>query len=384
MNYYISSISLLTALGASPAQILRRVLAGDGSSVKEDDSFGKRFLLAAIERPLQKAGYPLLLQNYLSLCYEKLRGYIEELKKRFGEERIAVVIGSSNCGIEETFNNLKGGLNSGSESLSVETLEIGAPSEFLAEYAGVYGPAYTVSTACSSSAKAFKSARSLIRANLADAVVVGGVDNLCCFAVNGFDALEALSSEHSAPFDKNRSGINIGESCALAILSPIDLDGEGIRLAGIGESSDAVHITAPAPTGEPAIAAIKAALDDAGITPQQIDYINLHGTGTIANDIMESAAINALFGEGVYASSTKPITGHTLGASGAVEIAICCLLLSSLNKEHLLPPHNYSEYDRTLKPIRLVDRGVKVERLSYCLSNSFAFGGSNTAVVVGR
>jgi 3-oxoacyl-[acyl-carrier-protein] synthase-1 len=314
-----------------------------------------------------------------------MRSYVKSLNERYGKHRIGIVLGSSNCGIEETYKSVQTTLDSGKEHISAETLEIGAPSKFLAEFAGVSGPSFTISTACSSGAKAFKSGRNIIKSGLADAVIVGGVDNLCSFAVNGFDALEALSPEHSIPFDKGRCGINIGEACALFILSSDNLDKEGIRLAGIGESSDAFHITSPEPTGEHAASAINSALRDANLAPSRIDYINLHGTGTTANDAMESAAIDLVFGNKVWCSSTKPLTGHTLGASGAIEIALCWLLLSSLNKERDLPPHYWnSEPDEAIKTIRLIKKPTKAERLSYCLSNSFAFGGSNTCVVVGK
>jgi 3-oxoacyl-[acyl-carrier-protein] synthase-1 len=386
MNIYISSMSMLSCLGSDPLETLRRIIAKDISGVSSNFSFGKNFLLGAIEPSSQKThNYNLALQTLLSRCYEKIRNHIEDLKKRFGEHRIGVVLGSSNCGIEETYTSLKAALNSDGGRISPETLEIGTPSEFLAELSGVCGPAYTISTACSSGAKAFMSGRNLIKSGLADAVIVGGVDNLCSFAVNGFDALEALSNDHSIPFDKDRNGINIGEACALFILSPVNLDGEGIRLLGIGESSDAFHITSPDPTGEYAAAAMKSALKNANLTPSQIDYINLHGTGTIANDVMESAAVNLVFGSDVYCSSTKPLTGHTLGAGGALEIAVCWLLLSSFNKERELPPHHWNhKADEAMKPVKLVNKATKADKLSCCLSSSFAFGGSNTCVVVGR
>ena len=216
------------------------------------------------------------------------------------------------------------------------------------------GPAYVVSTACSSSAKAFAAARRLIAAGVVDAAVVGGVDGRCRFAMNGFHALGALSQGLCRPLDPDRDGINLGEGVALFTMEKAAAN-NAVYFAGAGETSDAYHATAPDPEGRGAEAAMRAALADAGLAPSDIGYVNLHGTGTQANDEMEMKAVRHVFGENFTAyESTKPFTGHCLGAAGAVEAAICWLRL----------------------------RAGDVSGAA--LSNSFAFGGSNASIALAR
>ncbi len=262
--------------------------------------------------------------------------------------------------------------------------EIGSPAEFLARFLELPGIAYTVSTACSSSAKTLGSARQLLELDLCDAVICGGSDSLCKLTLNGFTALEAMSSARCEPFAANRDGINIGEGAALFLMVKNEY-GDGILLAGIGESSDAHHISAPHPDGIGAEAAMRAALADAGIDVHAIDYINLHGTATPLNDAMESAAVYRVFGENTPCSSTKPLTGHTLGAAGATEAALCWLLLSDINSNRMLPAQiNTATPDGTLAKIKLLrtTETLPNENILRMLSNSFAFGGSNAAVIL--
>ena len=259
---------------------------------------------------------------------------------------------------------------------------MGACAQFIAEVLDVQGPVFGISTACSSGAKALASARRLIRAGICDAVIAGGVDTLCRLTVNGFSSLEAVSDELCNPFSINRKGINIGEGAALFLLSE---QAQGVELCGVGEGSDAYHISAPDPGGSGAIRCMSGALHDAGIGAEQVGYVNLHGTATPLNDKMESLAVEKVFGLEVPCSSTKPFTGHTLGAAGAVESGICWLLLEAA-EQSLLPPHLWDgQADPELSPVKLIAAGSSPQQpLNYALSNTFAFGGNNISLLLGR
>ena len=251
------------------------------------------------------------------------------------------------------------------------------------ELLGVRGPAFAISTACSSSAKAFAAADRLIAAGLADAAVVGGVDSLCLTTLYGFASLELTSPEPCRPGDAARQGLSIGEAAAFALLEPGDATNAAVVLSGWGEASDAHHMSAPHPEGRGSRAAMQGALARAGLAPGDIDYINLHGTATPANDVAEGLAVSGVFGTalgaGVPCSSTKGITGHTLGAAGALEAVVCALAL-----EHgLLPP---SVGTRTPDPAIPVDLIMlpRTASLRHVLSNSFGFGGSNASLLLSR
>lgn len=260
-------------------------------------------------------------------------------------------------------------------------LEMGAPSRFVARESGARGPAWTISTACSSSAKALASAARLLRAGMVDAVIAGGSDSLCAFTINGFSALESVSATRCNPFSRHRDGINIGEGAALFLVTR---EPGPVRLAGWGESSDAHHMSAPEPQGRGAIDAITQALGRAGIRPDDVGYVNLHGTATLQNDAMESRAVSATLGAAVPVSSTKPLTGHALGAAGAIEAGLCWLTMACNPPGHL-PPHWWDGVaDPELPPLDFVAPGARVAGpLRYALSNSFAFGGSNAALLLG-
>lgn len=261
---------------------------------------------------------------------------------------------------------------------------MGSPAQFLAKFLELENIFYTISTACSSSAKVFTSAYNLLSLNLCDAVLIGGIDSLSSLTINGFNSLGILASNICNPFSQNRNGINLGEGSALFVLSKEKINKNNIALLGIGESSDAYHFTSPNPEGLGALTAMKQALAKANLQPEDIDYINLHGTGTIENDQMESIAVYTLFKDEVYCSSTKPLTGHLLGAAGICEIGLCWLLLSQEYK--FLAPHIWdASLDPKIKPIKLVtDKKTVSKRLLTCMSNSFAFGGSNATLIIGK
>jgi 3-oxoacyl-[acyl-carrier-protein] synthase-1 len=242
------------------------------------------------------------------------------------------------------------------------------------------GPATVVSTACSSSAKVFATAQRMIQLGLIDAAVVGGVDSLCLTTLYGFSSLQLVSPNPCKPFDAERDGISAGEGAAFALLErATGPHADAILLTGVGESSDAYHMSSPHPEGLGARSAMAAALATAGLQPQDIDYINLHGTATPSNDSAEDAAVSALFGSATPCSSTKGYTGHTLGAAGGVEAVICALAL----REGLVPGGVGTE---TLDPQLRCNYQFDTQRrpLLHVLSNSFGFGGSNCSLVFSR
>ena len=234
----------------------------------------------------------------------------------------------------------------------------------------------------------------MIMAGLADAAVVGGIDIASDTTLIGFNSLEAVSSEITNPFSKNRHGITLGDGAAFFVLSKEKVVSTGsntMRLLGWGESADAYHMTSPDPSGAGAEKAIRLALENAKISASDVGYINLHGTGTKFNDSMESKAVNAVFGEAgnnVPVSTTKPITGHTLGAAAALELAICwkALYESKNNQEAVLPVHLWDgQYDEELPKLNIVEaKANKANEIKVCLSNSFAFGGANACLAISR
>lgn len=303
--------------------------------------------------------------------------------ERYGPERIGVILGSSTSGIRESEiafanRNADGSLP---ESLHYDTThDFYALADFVRRYLGVHGPAMTVSTACSSSAKTFVDAAQMIESGVCDAAVVGGVDSLCLLTLRGFAALELTSPEPCRPNDIARNGISIGEAAGYALLERPDRDSaNGIQLLGFGESCDAYHMSSPHPEGKGAARAMSEALSISGLKPGDIDYINLHGTGSQVNDRAEDAAVFGLFGNGVPCSSTKGWTGHALGAAGITEAVIACLCI----RENFQPTNlNMLTRDPNLSSQILSEsRESRVDRV---LSNSFGFGGNNCCLILGR
>lgn len=312
----------------------------------------------------------------LAAALERLAPTLEAFRARHPQATIGVVLGTSTSGIGETEHALAERNDNGDwpADFHYQRQEIGSPTAFVAHYLELSGPAYTLSTACSSSAKALASARRLLASGACDAVIAGGADSLCRLTVSGFSSLEAVSDAPCQPFSGSRSGINLGEGAALFLMT-----GEpgGIQLAGYGETSDAYHISAPHPDGMGAKAAMRAALDMASIQPGDVDYLNLHGTATIQNDLMEARAVTSLFETPPPCSSTKSLTGHTLGACGALEAAFCWM---SLDAGRLPPAVSDGEPDPALAPLPLSSGGTA--RLRCALTNAFAFGGNNIALLL--
>ncbi|MDE2006244.1 MAG: beta-ketoacyl-ACP synthase [Rhodospirillales bacterium] len=299
---------------------------------------------------------------------------------RYGAGRIAVVVGTSTSGIlqsEEAYrarDPASGALPDWFDY--THTHDMGALGHFVAAALGLEGPCFVVSTACASSARAFADAERLIEAGFADAAVVGGADSLCRMTLRGFAALELISPFPSRPCAADRAGLSIGEAAGFALL---ERDGEGVALLGAGASSDGYHMSAPRPDGAGAAAAMRAALAAAGLEPGAIDYVNLHGTGTPANDAMEDAAMVSVFGAATPCSSTKGFTGHTLGAAGVAEALIAAWCIEA----GLLPGClGIDAPDPAFGALVLTaNREAPLRRV---LSNSFGFGGINCSLVLGR
>lgn len=390
MSIYLSDLAIINALGSGREAVLENLLRGDQSGMQACGPLltGRSGVVGRVAGelaalPPNLAEYDCRNNRLLAATATQLESAIDALKSRFGPSRIAVIIGTSTSGIAEGEAAVAALVKEGKMpgAYHYRQQEIGTAAEFLARRLGVDGPRYTISTACSSSAKAFASGRRLLDAGLCDAVVVGGSDSLCELTMNGFDALESLAPQICNPFSVNRNGINIGEGAALFLMSR---DPAPVRLLGVGESSDAYHMSAPEPEGKGAEIAIRAALADAGLDPGQVGYINLHGTATIKNDEMESCVVGRVFGSNLQIGSTKSQIGHTLGAAGAQEIGLCWLLLDEMNKMRRLPKHLWDgEADPELAPIGLTGDDAHWEKGVF-MSNSFAFGGSNVSVIIGR
>lgn len=397
MRLYLNSLGIVNALGSNKADVLANLLAGYRGGLQPCDWIpGKQTCVAAVTADLPPVPNPLeghASRNLqLALCaLEQIQPDISAVAARYGADRVAVVAGTSTSGIAEGEAAVSAHQGTGTvpPAYHYRQQEIGNLAELVARHLQLEGPAYTLSTACSSSAHALASARRLLAAGAVDAVVVGGADSLCRLTVNGFSSLESVAEGLTNPFSRNRSGINIGEAAAFFLMTREPNPGteDTIELLGVGASSDAHHISAPEPTGAGAERAIRAALQQAGLDAAAVSYINLHGTGTKLNDAMEADVTTRLFGTAVPCSSSKGQVGHTLGAAGATEAGLCWLALSHYNARGLLPPHCWDgEPDPDLAAVHLVepDAALNSRNSAVFLSNSFAFGGNNAAVLLGR
>ena len=393
-GYRLAALGMINALGQSGDEIYERLLDADTSVLtKRDDLIPNReVLVGQVRAPLPEI--PEELSDYASrnsqltaAAYQQIAAEVQLAAQTHGAHRIGIVLGSSTSGIAESERAIEHLVETGSmpSDYRYSRQEIGSVAEFLSKYAGLTGPSYTVSTACTSSTKAFLSARSLLENDLCDAVVVGGADSLCKYTLNGFNSLGLLCEGISNPFSVHRSGIVIGEAASLFLLTR---EAGGIQLLGVGHSADAYHMSTPDPEGKGADSSMRMALQDADLAPKDICYINLHGTGTPANDSAEASAVRKIFSEDTPCSSTKPLTGHTLGASGATEIGFCWLCLERQLQEGIpIPPHSWdAQVDEQFPSLRLATKGLhlRADAPMAFLSNSFAFGGSNCTVIIGR
>jgi 3-oxoacyl-[acyl-carrier-protein] synthase-1 len=389
----LAALGVVSCLGSGPAETWRRLAAADDTrlSVRDDLAPGRSLLVGAVREPLAPLPPSLFRyecrNNALSLAaLRQIEAAVREAIARYGPGRVGVVMGTSTSGVGDAEAAIAHHLRTQalSPSFYYDQLEFGGAAGFLAEYLGAAGPCYTLSTACSSGARALASARSLLALGVCDAVVAGATDSLCGLTAGGFAALQAVAEGVSNPMSANRAGITLGEASALFLVT-----GEpgGVQLLGAGESSEAHHMSAPDPEGRGARDAMEAALADAGVAAGEIAYLNLHGTGTPLNDAMESVAVAALFGCELPCSSTKPLVGHTLGAAGALEAAFCWLMLRGREGDELvLPAHRYDGVrDEALPPLHFAERGerAKLHGPARVMTNSFGFGGNNCTLVLG-
>ena len=392
MNAWLHELGVACALGMGKAVVAEALFAGDDSRIRATGGWipAREVALAAVDDALP--GLPPALaatrdnrnNRLLYAAAREIEAPIRAAVARYGGERVGVVIGTSTTGIDEACRGIAGFRRDGAwpDDYRYTHQELGAPAECLAEWLELSGPCFGISTACTSGARALLSARRLLRMGVCDAVLCGGADTLAGLPINGFHALEALDAQACRPFSRQRGGITIGEAAALFLMTR---EPGAVALLGGGASSDAYHMSSPDPQGLGAGEAMRAALADAGLAPEQIHYVNLHGTGTEHNDAMESLAMAAMFPHGVPCSSTKSLTGHTLGAAGALEAAFCWLALRDAAGR--LPPHVWDgESDPALPPLRFTGIGECLTAAGprRLMSNSFAFGGNNASLILGQ
>lgn len=386
MTAYLNALGVICALGRGQAQVSRNLFAGDCSGMRAESGWVPERVLPVGGVQGELATIPVELGQQSSrnnqLLLEAALQIEDEIRQAihtYGASRVGIVLGTSTSGIDEASRGIALYLRDKHFpcDYDYQQQELSAPANFLADWLQLSGPAYVISTACTSSARALMSAQRLLDLGVCDAVICGGVDSLCKLTLNGFSALEAVSNERCNPFSANRNGINIGEAAVLFVMSKAPAP---IALLGSGASCDAHHISAPEPTGKGALQAMRKALASAKLAPEQIGYLNLHGTATQHNDAMESLAVASLFPEGVACSSTKPMSGHTLGAAGALEAAFCWLSLT----HGRVPPHVWDgQADPTLPALQWARSGESLEK-TCLMSNSFAFGGNNVSLIIGE
>lgn len=434
---FFSKPGVVCSAGNSVEELWASCVSGNQSGIGKVRSLsGKEFFVAKVrDTVLQKtaARFDTRLIRIADAALRQIDDVIARAISRYGKARVAVCVGSCDNGTELSFAAHKQFVESGAfpTGYSLEMQGADYPASFIAEKYGVQGAALAFSTACSSSAVAIIKAAELIQGGFANAVIAGGVDIVSDTVLLGFDSLEAVSAEVTNPFSKNRRGITLGEGAAFFVMAkdadvlscsqtvhgqttdtrgatannttPVQTAAAAatatsaqaattacVKLLGWGESADAHHMTSPEPQGNGATSAMSAALERASISASDIDYINLHGTGTQFNDIMEARAVARVFGDAVPVSTTKPLTGHTLGAAGALEAAICyTALVHNTGKTGAaiqLPVQVWDGVrDEALPPVNIVSTGTDLHRthVRTCMSNSFAFGGANACLILG-
>jgi 3-oxoacyl-[acyl-carrier-protein] synthase-1 len=315
----------------------------------------------------------------LALRTDGFTDAVAKARDRYGASRIAVILGTSTSGVlsaEEAYrarDPSSGALPASFDYL--HTHDMFSLAHFVRSTLDLRGPAMVISTACASSAQAFIDANHLIESGVCDAAVVGGADSLCGMTLRGFASLELISPVPCRPCDATRAGISIGEAAGFALL---ERTGDGIALLGCGASSDGYHMSAPHPQAAGAITAMQASLASSGLYPADIDYVNLHGTGTRANDAMEDQAVTVVLGSATSCSSTKGWTGHTLGTSGILEAVIGELCI----RHGLLPGcMNVAELDPNFSARVILHNEERPLRTM--MTNAFGFAGINCSLVFG-
>jgi 3-oxoacyl-[acyl-carrier-protein] synthase-1 len=383
-GYPVTACSACSALGPSTGEALEALAAGRSGLTPSPLELPFETWCGAMDRTLPAppepiARYDTRLLRITLLAFEGVASPVAAAVHRWGSDRVAVILGTSTGGIEQTEEAYRWLRRDGRVPAWFDLDRQHAfhlPAEALAELVGARGPRYVISTACSSGGKTLAAARRLIEAGVIDAALTGAVDGLCQTTLRGFHSLSILSARPCRPFSSERAGISIGEGAGLLL---VERDGDAaVELLGVGESSDAFHMSSPDPEGHGAKAAMAAALGQAGLTPADVGHINTHGTGTKHNDLAESKAIFDMFGADVPVVSTKGYTGHLLGAGGAVEAVFA---VSALDRGWIPASLGSDPVDGEVRMrVNLERRDLRCRAV---LSNSFGFGGSNVSVLFG-
>lgn len=404
MDLYLSKPGVMTCAGNNIDELWKSVTTGNQSGIKKVTACdGLEYIAARVDEANLKpsgARHEMRIMRIENAALEQIKEDVKAVIQHYGADRVAVCVGSCDNGTELSMISHTKYFKEGAfpKEYTLEIQGADYASTFVAEKFGIKGPVNTFSTACSSSAGAIIKAAEIVKAGIADAVVAGGIDIASDTTLIGFSALEAVSSEITNPFSKNRHGITLGDGAAFFVLTrepfssdEFSTDSTRVKLLGWGESSDAYHMTSPDPSGAGAQKAICRAIKSAGITPSEVGYINLHGTGTKLNDSMEAKAVTAAMeGYNVPVSTTKTVTGHALGAAAALEAAICWKALVENNGKNdniILPVQVWDgERDEAFPQLNIIDNKSNENMkgpLKVCLSNSFAFGGANACLVLG-
>ena len=393
----MSEPGIACAAGTNAADFWRALTTGSQDGlVKVKTHSGREFYAAKVDDGALKktdARHDMRVIQIMDAALEQIAPAVEAAKEKCGASRVAVCVGCCDNGSELSVAGHREYFEKGAfpKNYTLEIQSADYPATYAKEKFGLQGPSYVFATACSSSGSAVAKGAELIMAGIVDAAIVGGVDVASDTVLLGFDSLEAVSENKTNPFSSNRSGITLGEGAAFFVLSKVPVS--SIALLGFGQSADASHMTAPLADGSGALSAMKEALKNSGLEASQIDYVNLHGTGTKLNDSMEAKAVAECFESAcaaLPASSTKPMTGHTLGASSAVELAACWLSIANNDGKNScdikLPLHIYDgQYDSSLPRLNLIGRETKFNRrINVCMSNSFGFGGCNVSLIIGK
>ena len=394
-KYYLNDMEISCALGSNKENVFDNLMRADVSASEQRIDLISGRSCIEMTLPFDLLPIPEKFQKYqsknnqlLHQLFKSIQNTVSIATKKYGKQRIGIVMGTSSSGMkegEEAYTHYTKN-KAWPNTYSYEQQEVSSLSDFASSFFNVTGPSYTISTACSSATKALASAKRLLEADICDAVIVGGADTICEIIRNGFDSLDLISKERTIPFSKNRKGITLGTGGSVFIMSKNDLlNNNPPFLSGYGETSDACHMSAPNPSGQMPEQAIRVALNMANINDNDIDYINLHGTGSPLNDTMEGQCVERMF-TGSIISSTKSLTGHTLGACGAVEAAILWMcFMKSQNENIYLPPHIYDNQPENTK-LRFVKIGqtFPLKKQINMLSNTFAFGGNNASVIISK
>lgn len=377
MSVFIADYAVACALGGDNAAVAAALFADKPLTVHDRAELSDGRIVPVGRMPLSGDVVSTRTNRIIAQCYAPLARAVEAAKARYGAARVGAIVGTSTSGIGEGGEAIKVKLETDGwpAGFALDRQEMGDTARFAASLAEVEGPYYTVSTACTSGARAIAAAARLLEAGLCDAVLCGGADSLCELTLNGFAALDSLSDAPCNPMSANRKGLNLGEGGALFLLTR---EPARVRLAGWGESVDGYHMSAPDPEGGGAEKAMRSALAMAREQSAAIEFVHLHGTATPLNDRMEAGVVDRMLGREVPCASTKPLTGHTLGASGAVQAALCLIAM----ERGQMPPHVWDgQRDPDLAPIRLAEIGERAP-LKRILSANYAFGGNNAALLL--